>query len=51
MMAKRTLGVATWTYRDKDGKQHRAYFGDEIDLPKHEIDRGEQAGVFGIPAG
>lgn len=45
-MATRTVKVALWDYRDANGKRRRAYFGDEVDLPKREIDRGTQQGVF-----
>ncbi|MFC0314490.1 hypothetical protein ACFQNE_02030 [Gordonia phosphorivorans] len=48
-MAKRTLGVATWEYRDKDKKRRRAYFGDEIDVSAAEIRRGDAAGVWAEP--
>ncbi|AHJ86292.1 hypothetical protein 32HC_14 [Mycobacterium phage 32HC] len=45
-MATRTVKVATWQYRDSKGRRHRAYFGDEIELPKDEIERGDRLGVF-----
>lgn len=48
-MAKRTIKVAFWRYQDSDGKHRLAWFGDEVDLPKHEVDRGNQAGVFTAP--
>ncbi|AUV60791.1 head-tail connector protein [Mycobacterium phage Rem711] len=45
-MATRTVKVATWQYRDSKGRRRRAYFGDEIELPKDEIERGDRLGVF-----
>ena len=46
-MAKKTIRVATWEYRDKAKKRRRAYYGDVVDLPAAEVKRGEAAGVFG----
>lgn len=46
-MAKKTIRVATWEYRDKAKKRRRAFYGDVVDLPAPEVKRGEAAGVFG----
>ncbi|MGW8936177.1 hypothetical protein [Gordonia terrae] len=46
-MAKKTIRVATWEYRDKAKKRRRAYYGDVVDLPAAEVKRGEAAGIFG----
>ncbi|QHB37850.1 hypothetical protein SEA_OPIE_7 [Gordonia phage Opie] len=46
-MAKKTIRVATWEYRDKAKKRRRAYYGDVVDLSAAEVKRGEAAGVFG----
>lgn len=45
-MATRTVKVATWQYRNAKGQRRRAYFGDEIELPKDEVERGDREGVF-----
>lgn len=45
-MATRTVKVATWQYFNAKGQRRRAYFGDEIDLPKAEVERGDREGVF-----
>ncbi|AMS02928.1 hypothetical protein SEA_MAGICMAN_7 [Gordonia phage MagicMan] len=46
-MAKKTIRVATWEYRDKAKKRRRAYYGDVVDLSAAEVKRGDAAGVFG----
>lgn len=45
-MAKRVVKAALWEYRDSNGKKHRVFFGDEVDLPESEIKRGDAQGVF-----
>lgn len=45
-MAKRVVKAALWEYRDADGKKHRAFFGDRVELTEDEIERGERQGVF-----
>lgn len=45
-MAKRIVKVSLWRYRDTEGNRRIARFGDEVDIPKAEIDRGDTAGVF-----
>ncbi|MCV7255679.1 hypothetical protein H7J86_26290 [Mycobacterium hackensackense] len=46
-MAKRVVRAALWEYRDAKGQRRRAFFGQEVDLPASEIERGEAQGVFG----
>lgn len=45
-MPTRTVKVATWQYFNAKGQRRRAYFGDEIELPKDEVERGDREGVF-----
>lgn len=45
-MPTRTLDVALWDYRDRDGRKRRAHYRDTVDLPDSEIERGERAAVF-----
>ena len=45
-MAKRIVKVSLWRYRDTEGNRRIARFGDEVDIPKAEIERGDAAGVF-----
>ncbi|WP_349318868.1 hypothetical protein [Mycolicibacterium canariasense] len=49
-MAKRVVRAALWEYRDAKGQRRRAFFGQEVDLPASEIERGEAQGVFGSAA-
>ncbi|GAS94422.1 uncharacterized protein RMCC_1388 [Mycolicibacterium canariasense] len=46
-MAKRVVRAALWEYRDAKGQRRRAFFGQEVDVPASEIERGEAQGVFG----
>lgn len=45
-MPARTLDVALWDYRDHDGRTRRAFYGQTIELPEDEEQRGQRAGVF-----
>lgn len=45
-MAKRTIQVKFWRHRNTAGKIRIGWHGEEVDLPKDEIARGEEAGVF-----
>jgi hypothetical protein len=47
-MAKRTVLVAVWEYRNAKGKRRLAYFGDTVDLTKEAIELGEAVDAFGI---
>lgn len=46
-MAKKTVRVAVWEYRNAEGKRRLAYFGDSVDLTEDEIARGEAVDAFG----
>lgn len=46
-MAKKTVQVATWEYRDGKGRRRRAYYGDVVDLSVAEVKRAKAAGVLG----
>lgn len=48
-MPKKTIRVAVWEYRNAAGKRRLAYFGNVVDLPASEIERGEALDVFGAP--
>jgi len=48
-MARKTIRVAVWEYRTDEGKRRLAYFGDTVELPESEIERGTLAGVFDQP--
>lgn len=48
-MPKRTVGVALWEYRNKDGKRRLGYLGEELDLSTAESKRGDARGVFVKP--
>ncbi|SBS79257.1 conserved hypothetical protein [uncultured Mycobacterium sp.] len=45
-MPTRTLGVALWEYRDRNGCRRRAYYRETFELPDSEVERGERASVF-----
>jgi len=50
-MATRTLNVALWDYRDRDGQHHRAYFGatiDTDDLSTADAQRAERLEIFAV---
>ena len=47
-MAKRTVLVAVWEYRNAKGKRRLAYFGDTVDLTKEAIELGEAVDAFGV---
>ncbi|MFF2060033.1 MULTISPECIES: hypothetical protein [Actinomycetes] len=46
-MTEKTIRVAVWEYLNHEGKRRFAYFGDVVDLPDSEIERGEQVEAFG----
>jgi hypothetical protein len=46
LMTVLTLGVALWEYRNADGRKHRAYYGQQLDVTDAELERGERANVF-----
>lgn len=48
-MASKTITVATWEYRNAEGKRRRAYYGDVVELTAAEVKRGTAAGVFDQP--
>ncbi|MCV7230672.1 hypothetical protein [Mycolicibacterium komossense] len=48
-MAKRVIRNAIWRYKDTNGKFRIGYFGNEVDLPDDEIERGDKLGVFTAP--
>lgn len=45
-MAKRTIRVRIWRHKTTDGGYRISHFGDEVDLPKAEVERGDREGVF-----
>lgn len=45
-MAKRVVKAALFRYTDSDGSRRIAHFGDEVDLSKDELERGDRLGVF-----
>lgn len=45
-MAKRTIRVRIWRHKTTDGGYQISHFGDEVDLPKAEVERGDREGVF-----
>ena len=45
-MAKRTIQVRLWRHKTAAGGYRISHFGDEVDLPKSEIERGDREGVF-----
>lgn len=48
-MAEKTVRVGLWEYFTEDGLRHLAFFGETVDIPESEIERGEKANVFGPP--
>lgn len=46
MAAKRTIRTALWRYETPDGSFRIGYHGDEVELSKAEVARGEAEGVF-----
>jgi hypothetical protein len=50
-MATKQIRVALWEYTNAEGKRRKAFFGDIVDLPDDEVERGEKAGVFGPATG
>lgn len=45
-MAKRTIRVRIWRHKTTEGGYRISHFGDEVDLPKAEVERGDREGVF-----
>ncbi|OCB56132.1 hypothetical protein A5722_14635 [Mycobacterium vulneris] len=45
-MAKRTIRVRHWRHKTTDGGYRISQFGEEVDLPEAEVERGDHEGVF-----